>query len=300
MQFDNAAFFIRSKNGALTDHTWGGLGFCNVGFGNAGDCVGVPENLVRYDSPAFAGFSVSADWGQDTYWDVYGRYAGEYNGIKLAAVAGWSQTNGCRGNQTAGEPFGFAGTGCINSPSTQPGFNPVNITGDVGYFQTGLYIEHVATGLWVLGNYGREFLSDMPTGVSAFGTDLNGLNDQPEHWYVKAGIRERWTSLGHTVAYGFYGKREDMISGASVAFDNMTGATTRQYGLGVVQEVDAAAMSFWLQWDHEKADVTCGAVSAATTSNGCAINTLGTVNPTNLGAGFDAINIVKGGALINF
>ena len=28
---------------------------------------------------------VSADWGQDTYWDAYARYAGEYNGIKLAA-----------------------------------------------------------------------------------------------------------------------------------------------------------------------------------------------------------------------
>ena len=49
--------------------------------------MGTPENLVRYDSPTFAGFSVSADWGQDTYWDAYARYAGEYNGIKLAAVS---------------------------------------------------------------------------------------------------------------------------------------------------------------------------------------------------------------------
>src|SRR4029077_20382520 len=116
VQFDNAAFFIRGKNGALSNLQWASLGFCNVGGGNAGDCVGTPENLVRYDSPTWAGFSVSADWGQDTYWDVYARYSGEYNGIKLAAVTGWSETNGCHGNQTAGEPFGFAGTTCLNSP----------------------------------------------------------------------------------------------------------------------------------------------------------------------------------------
>ena len=53
VQFDNAAFFIRGKNGALSNLTWGSLGFCNVGFGNAGDCVGTPENLVRYDSPTW-------------------------------------------------------------------------------------------------------------------------------------------------------------------------------------------------------------------------------------------------------
>ena len=98
--------------------------------------------------------------------------------------------------------------------------------------------------------------------------------------------------------YGFYGKRDDMIR-RRVSLDNVTGATTRQYGLGVVQEVDAAAMSFWLQWDHEKADVVCGSVSAATFSNGCAISSLSSA-ATNLGGGFDSINIIKGGALINF
>ena len=95
--FDNNAMFLRSKNGALSPLQQGSLTVCNVGFGAAGDCVGTPENLVRYDSPAFAGFSVSADWAGH-YWDAYARYAGEYNGIKLAAV--W-----------------LAATGCINSPT---------------------------------------------------------------------------------------------------------------------------------------------------------------------------------------
>ena len=132
----------------------------------------------------------------------------------------------------------------------------------------------------MLGNYGREFMSDMPTGFTAFGTNLGVLNSHPDQWYIKAGLRERWSQLGHTVLYGFYGKRQDMIGAGVVAADNITGADTKQYGLGVVQEVDAAAMSFWLQWDHEKADVSCGTVSAATTSNGCAINNALVIVPT--------------------
>ncbi len=148
----------------------------------------------------------------------------------MAAVAGWSETNGCQGNQTAGEPFGFAGTGCLNSPGVLN--QPDNISGDVGYFQTGLYIEHVATGLWIYGAYGREFLSDMPTGTFIFdathSANLNGLNSEPQHWYVKGGLRERWTSLGHTVLYGFYGQRDDMIGEAAVADENIVGSRTRQ------------------------------------------------------------------------
>ena len=194
------------------------------------------------------------------------------------------------------------GTGCINSPGL---FNPANVSGNVGYFQSGVYIEHVATGLWVLGNYGRERLSDMPSGNFTLGVpgaptiNLDGLNDNPDHWYVKAGLRERWTSIGHTVMYGFYGQRNDMISGATVAFDNVTGSKTRQYGLGVVQEVDAAAMSLWLQWDHEKADVSCGRLRSGLLDPVTGLPTAFAFD-NNVTSGLDHIDIIKGGALINF
>ena len=222
VQFDNAAFFIRGKNGALTNLHWASVGICNVGFGNAGDCVGTPENLVRYDSPTWAGFSVSADWGQDTYWDVYARYSGEYNGIKLAAVTGWSETNGCRGNQLAGEPFGFAsgfGLTCLNSPLGIAGFNPRNITGDVRLLAVRPLYR--ARGDRSVG------LGQLRSGVPvryARGSHRRlrhepaVLNDHPDQWYIKAGLRERWHALGHTVLYGFYGKRDDMI-GAGVVVD---------------------------------------------------------------------------------
>ena len=69
---------------------------------------------------------------------------------------------------------------------------PGHVSCQAGYWQSGLYIEHVATGLFVYGAYGQEFLED----ISA------GFNSEPDHWMVKAGLRERWTSLGHTVLYG--------------------------------------------------------------------------------------------------
>ena len=65
--FDNGSFFIRNKNGALTSVTWGGLGRCALsGQAIGGDCEAIPTNVIRYDSPTFAGFSLSADWGEQS------------------------------------------------------------------------------------------------------------------------------------------------------------------------------------------------------------------------------------------
>ncbi len=64
-----------------------------------GDCNGLTQNVVRYDSPTFGGFSVSASWGEDDIWDVAARYAGEFNGFKLAAAAAYSDsTRDCNVN----------------------------------------------------------------------------------------------------------------------------------------------------------------------------------------------------------
>ena len=56
-----------------------------------GDCNGLTHNVVRYDSPTFAGFSVSASWGEDDMWDVAGRYAGEFSGFKIALAAAYTE-----------------------------------------------------------------------------------------------------------------------------------------------------------------------------------------------------------------
>ncbi len=131
---------------------------------------------------------MSADWGQDDYWDVYGRYAGEWNDFKIAATTGWSETNN-------GGP-GVPRTSVVAMVPPQ--------RCDVGYWQSGVYVEHIPTGLFAYGAFGQEYLDNVAPASTA----------NPEHWMVKGGIRQRWNPLGHTVFYGAYDERTDMFDTA--------------------------------------------------------------------------------------
>ena len=252
--FDNAGFNLRTAGGGVSAVTWGDLGFCQqIGAGIGGDCNGVPLNVVRYDSPTFAGFSVSASWGEDDMWDVAARYAGEWGGFKVAAAAAYSE----------------------NTDELTVGPVPGGGRREVGYFQAGLYIQHVPTGLFAFGAWGQEDNKDVD--LDPAGDGLGGENyDDGDHWYVKAGLRERWTPLGHTVLYAEYAERNDMLNPLLKDTLNVTGSTKiEQYGLGVVQEIDAAAMSLWVSYKHFEADID-GQPS------------------------FEDFDLVKAGALINF
>ena len=259
--FDNQNFFL-SRNGVRQPHArWGGVVACQAanGGGVAGDCGGFagPGNYVRYDSPTFAGFSVSADWGEDDAWDVAARYAGEMGGFKLAAAASYFEQN-----------------------------DTSNVTGGPArsYWQVGGYIQHVATGLFLHAAYGQD------------DTDAVGVVTG-DTWYAKAGLRQKWTPLGHTVLYGEYGNKNDMFSAGAAAAGTtpssglggtvgVTGSDMTQWGLGIVQEIDAAAMSIWLAYRNFDAEITCTAINGA----------CGAIGKND----FDQMHIVKFGALISF
>ncbi len=174
--------------------TWGAAGACIPG-----DCYGVPTNIVRYDTPTFAGFSGSASWGEDDVWDVALRYAGERDNFKLAAVVTY-------GEDTDQRLLGFPAA-------------------DNQYFQAGLYVQHVPTGIWGLVNYGN--------------LDSDVRDRDADVWYFKAGIRAKWTPLGATVPYLEY-MTSDNGPVADADFD--------WWGVGIVQEVDPAAMSLFLKY----------------------------------------------------
>ena len=87
--------------------------------------------------------------------------------------------------------------------SALPATNPTHC--QVGYWQSGVYVEHVATGLFLYGAYGQEFLDNVDP----------GFNHGPDHWMVKAGIRQHWNPLGHTVLYGSFDQRTDMVDSSS-------------------------------------------------------------------------------------
>src|SRR6185503_11957807 len=105
--------------------------FCFGGGGAGGDCFGAPRDSIRYDSPTFAGFSVSASWGEDDFWDVSARFSGESNGFKLAVAAAYSQWS---------EDF-FTGQVGVFSPPAGPGLVEVGDDRWTNYFQIGAYVE---------------------------------------------------------------------------------------------------------------------------------------------------------------
>jgi predicted porin len=219
--FDVNSFAVRSAAVAPVNQiSWGNAGSCRGMGGAWGDCNGLTQNVVRYDSPTYAGFSVSASWGEDDMWDIAGRFSGEFNGVKVAAAVAY--------NEVSDESYPVGG---LNPPGT-PAY-------DGKYFQAGLYLEHVPTGVFGLFNYGHLDTSDSDIASPAF-SEVDS-----DTYYFKAGLRRRWSPLGHTVLYGEYLRNNDgmaQFSGDSSKLD--------VWGLGVVQEIDAAAMSVWLKYRH--------------------------------------------------
>jgi hypothetical protein len=278
--FDVNAFQIFDKAGNATGLIWGGVGSCRGMGGAWGDCNGLTRNAIRYDSPTWNGFSVSADWGDDDFWDVAARYSGEFNGFKLSAAAAYNQWSDGNTTAFAGSTVlfpGISGSNFLSGTFPDPG--------RAEYFQAGVYVEHVPTGLWGLVNYGH-----LDDDGSAFAPVL----PETETWYFKAGLRERWTPLGHTVLYGEYLQNND---GNQINFAPCQGATLNAaqcaaydpelqvWGLGVVQEIDAAAMSLWISYRQLSFDDNVGAILGA--------NAVGAT-------GFEDFKYVKFGGLINF
>jgi hypothetical protein len=280
--YDNNNFFLVRNTAAgkvRTAQNWGSLASCataagsSVGAGgiggftrNAGlvaDCDGVPNNNVKYDSPTLAGFSASASWGEDDVWGVTGRYAGEFNGVKVSVAVGYIDSTD---DNTAAASPDLKAIGGLKAQA----------------LQIGASVYHVPSGLFVYGAYGKDYNEN----VSQFAGKKDGDN-----WYIKAGVRQKWNPLGHSVIFGEYGENNDKQSidqwNAGITSSNVT-----QWGIGVQQEIDSAAMAIWAVYRNYSADQTCAAVNG----NTCAAAVGGGLGKQK----FEDIDIFKIGALIAF
>ncbi len=225
--FDGMFIASAIDNGPLAGTRVAGISVAachSINFGIFGDCSGDRTDNIRYDSPTIAGFTLSATWGEDDFWDVAVRYAGEFGDFKVLAGVGYTW----RDNDSAD----------TGSNTEQ------NATTDL--IQGVISIMHTPTGLFVNVSALHEEI------------DIAGHPDN-EQIYIKAGIRQRWNSLGATVLYGEYGRADDAYNAAFAAANNITGSEFDRYGVGIVQEIDAAAMSVWAKWRRHEGELETAA-----------------------------------------
>ncbi len=143
--------------------------------GDAADIFdGTRGNLVRYDTPVWAGFVASAAWapGDDDseVWDLALRYAGEAGGFRLGAGIGYRSG--------------------IVIPSFGAGFGD-----DVDVISGSASVMHIDSGLFLNGAYG-----DLDAGNVA---SLSA-------WHLQGGIERKWNSLGKTTIFAEYADASDI------------------------------------------------------------------------------------------
>lgn len=223
--YDVFGFKVRGDFAPGDSLIWGNAVSCRNWGGGPGDCDGLPRDAVRYDSPSYGGFSLSASWGEDDDAAIAGWYFNTLGDVKIASVVTYGETTDGR----LGAPIG----------------------GALQYTQAGLYLQHLPSGWFALGGFGHLTQDVNPNNNPATNT-----------YYGKAGVRLKLTSLGATIPYGEYLRG---TNGAMIVNDNGTpddvaddtervidGSHAQFWGFGAVQEIDAAAMSLWLRYrDHE-------------------------------------------------
>jgi Gram-negative porin len=279
--FEGGGFFLRPTGAnhsskGLANSVWGLWAFCDTGGGIIGaDCNGNTTNAIRYDSPTYGGFSVSSSYGEDDYWDAAVKYAADWNfwgGFKFSAAYGFTKMHD--------ENYIFGGGG-LN------GFEK-----DDDLHQVGASVLHVPTGLFVYGQWAHEEINGSGRGVNiSNGFSGNAAQDN-DSWFAKVGIKRTWLPLGATVIWGEGGQYLDMFAavanvdlcngggftnafpatknalGPSGAFlgtapvcfggDNVftQDSTFNRWGLGVVQEIDSAAMHVFARWQHQELNLS--------------------------------------------
>jgi Gram-negative porin len=290
--FDGQGYFVRPKgarnsNDLSSDFTWGAVVNCLSGGGGIGaDCNGYPDNAFRYDTPTWGGFSASTSYGEDDMWDVALKYAADWNSVKFSAAAGFTQLTD-EGCFTAGSPSIQAGCGLALQGGGGAPFQ--DYRRDAQIFQIGASIMHVPTGLFVYGLWQREendgtqwkelVLNKNNIFESKFANSDANENDV---WFVKAGIKRAWTPAGATVLFGEWGQYNDQFTGLcgnpfgddgnacivnvptainadGTAFTTATSVNDSEvtrWGVGVVQEIDSAAMHLFARWQHLELDLS--------------------------------------------
>jgi len=236
------------------------------------------HNLVKYDTPEFAGFKGTANWGEDDTWEVGLGYKGEFSGFKLAAAIAYGE------NKDGTGQTGFQCPGAVAGVNDR----------ECSQLGGSLSVMHEATGIYV--NFASGYLEDdvilTETTVPA------ALREDRSYFYAgELGIEQKWNALGKTTLFVQYFKNEGGTLDREVRIGGVPGSTPpvlgasfgdvqeselEAFGAGVIQGIDAAAMHLYLTYRHYEGDITANNAGAVTNFD------------------LDDLDVVMGGAIIRF
>lgn len=241
--------FLLRSNGVAFGVTWGNI--LSPGATQT-PSNGERPDIIKYDSPQFAGFSVAAAWGEDDLWDVALIYKGEVGDFALAGRVGYAAYTDEHGGTGSGHCVRLFG---VNRE-------------DCSEFGASGTVMHKPTGLYVYGAYGLKQDELRGWHYNAAGRNVE-VDNQDITYYIQVGIEQKWTPLGKTTLFGSY--REDDIGSVRAngipAFDGvggrvMVGSTIETWSGGVVQNIENAAMDLYLIYSHVEGEID--AANAAT------------------------------------
>ncbi|MFM9845752.1 MAG: hypothetical protein ACKVP3_01150, partial [Hyphomicrobiaceae bacterium] len=226
--------------GMILRGTNGNIGFIVQNWGNAirghESWDTSRRNHILYETPTLAGFNIQAAYAEDNYWDIALRYAGEHHGFRLAFGIGYQEDSEFNGGAQAGEN----GTGIFCT--TRCDAKTKELKGSAS-------ILHVATGLFLTGSAGtRELDATIPNAY---------LGPDAEYWHLAWGVRRNFFGFGDTVLFGEYGEHSGGLAQASFFTANVNAVsdnTVTNWGRGINQYIDAAAMEVFLTYKNYSID----------------------------------------------
>lgn len=213
--------------------TWGGItpGTNNDSFGQNGR-----REVVRYDSPEFAGFTFTGSWGEDDMAGVALTYKNKVGDFSLLGKVGYEKTTD-------------------ENPATEACNSITTINLDCHWWGAAATILHEPTGLFVYGGYGEQ---DDKSEERAFAN----ADGKDSFWFVQAGIEKKFFPIGKSTIFGEYreddrGSNSGIVDGANTFADNdIQSANLEFWSIGIVQAVDNAAMDLYLMYRHSEGDLT--------------------------------------------
>lgn len=283
-------YFLRRSgttgNTGLSAFTWRDAPLMRNGSGPASFGFSETGAGIKYTSPFFlgqtksSGFRFDSLWAMDDYWSVALRYAESFGAFRIAAGAGYAKNGtadrgqcslGAVGNATNAASGGSNPTLASTIPQSAAGSNVdctmVTASASVMHTPTGLY---VSAGGGYLDDKGTKAAAAQASGL-AFGARRPGIDDTNGVWYVQGGWEAKLNTLGATTFWAQTVQYETGFGLANSLAQNLAasdvlnslgstaligGAKTRIWGLGVSQEISAAAMTLYAGFHNISTDIT--------------------------------------------